>query len=176
MTPLVSVVHSQDASPQLLEAVRRMLADAFDEFDDDDWVHTLGGHHVLMRDPGVVSHAAVIPRRIEVDGRPFRTGYVEGVATAPTRQGEGLGTAVMRRVNELIRTHFELGALSTNRHTFYERLGWRRWRGPTLVRSGDDLRRNPEDDEGVMVLICESSEDLDIETPIACEARRGDDW
>ena len=85
-----------------------------------------------------MAHAAVVERVLEVGGRAVRAGYVEGVATTPTRQGEGLGSLVMQRVGQLLEAEFEVGALSTGRHAFYERLGWERWRGPTFVRHGPD--------------------------------------
>ena len=48
--------------------------------------------------------------------------------------------------------HFELGALATGRWSFYERLGWERWRGPTFARDGDEVIRTEDDDDAVMVL------------------------
>ena len=53
------------------------------------------GRRQVRRDGVVVAHASVVPRALDVDGLPFRTGYVEAVATAPEVQGRGLGTAVM---------------------------------------------------------------------------------
>ncbi|HEX2576665.1 MAG TPA: hypothetical protein VHK88_09985, partial [Aquihabitans sp.] len=50
--------------PVELEAVRRIMDDAFEgDFDDDDWDHALGGLHVVVRDGDtVVAHAAVVER------------------------------------------------------------------------------------------------------------------
>jgi aminoglycoside 2'-N-acetyltransferase I len=157
-------------------AVRPLLDDAFGgRFDDTDWAHALGGWHVVVRDCGtVVAHAAVVPRELHVDGRPVDAGYVEAVATAPGRQGEGLGTLAMREVDRLVRRHHQLGALSTGAHGFYERLGWERWGGPTYVRRGDELVRTPEEDEGIMVL--RVAPGVRLGAAISCEARTGDDW
>ena len=167
-----------DAPDDRLAAIRRLLDRAFGgDFSDDDWAHALGGTHVVVEDGGaVVGHAAVVPRTIEVAGRSLRTGYVEAVATEPARQREGLGRRVMAEVAEIVRDDFELGALSTGRHRFYEGLGWERWRGPTSVRHGPAAVRTPDEDDGVMVLRVGPSRDLDLRAPISCEARRGDDW
>jgi aminoglycoside 2'-N-acetyltransferase I len=180
----VRVFRTEEAPADLLEAARWLCDEAFRDdpdgpFGDDDWVHSLGGWHVVVVDDDgtLLGHAAVVARTLHVAGRPFRTGYVEGVATAPGRQGEGLGTMAMIEVNELLRGHFELGALGTGRWSFYERMGWERWQGPTFVRhpGGTDVRTE-EDDEGVMVLRFGPSAAVDPRRPIACEAREGEDW
>mgnify|MGYP006361481155 CR=1 FL=1 len=80
-------------------------------------------------------------------------------------------------VTDLIRAGFELGALGTGRHSFYERLGWERWQGPTFVRTAEgDVRRTEEDDDGVMVLRTGPTADVDLTGPLVCEERPGDDW
>src|SRR3954451_12676396 len=122
----VVVTRTADLAADQLSGIRALLSDAFaGELSDDDWAHALGAWHVTASDDGrLVAHAAVVTRTLEVGGRARRAGYVEGVATAPLRQGQGLGSTVMRRVADLVRAKFELGALSTDRHPFYERLGW----------------------------------------------------
>lgn len=158
-----------------------MLRAAFgageEAFTEDDWTHAIGGIHVVLHDgPDVVGHASVVARLLHVDGRPVRAGYVEAVAVASGRQGQGLGTLVMAEVGRLIAHDHELGALSTGRPTFYERLGWRRWRGHTAVRTAVDERRTPEDDGGIMVLVTASSPALDLGGTISCDWRPGDVW
>jgi aminoglycoside 2'-N-acetyltransferase I len=177
MTRLWTVA-SDGSSSRVLEEVRELLEQAFDgEFDEHDWQHTLGGWHVVAADgPRPVAHAAVVPRDLRVAGRAWRAGYVEAVATAPDHRGAGLGSRVMTRLAAELRAGFELGALSTGRHAFYERLGWERWQGPTYVRDGGTSRRTPEDDDGLMVLRFGPSRDLDLRAAISCEARPGDDW
>ena len=71
-------------------------------------------------------------------GRPLRTAYVEAVATAPSFQRRGYASAVMRRIAAEI-AGYELGALSKGSHSFYERLGWERWRGPLAIRTDEGL-------------------------------------
>ena len=157
-----------------LEEIRELMDVAFEgDFEDDDWDHTLGGWHAVVTDGGVVvAHAAVVDRTLHSAGRAWRTGYVEGVATAPDRQGEGLGTVAMQEINQIIRRDHELGALGTGEWHFYEQVGWERWQGRTFV--GDE--RTPEDDDGVMVLRFGPSAGLDLAGDIACEARPGDVW
>jgi aminoglycoside 2'-N-acetyltransferase I len=175
-------VATDELSPAELGAIRAMLIEAFGDepevrLTDDDWTHALGGSHfVLDLDGEILSHAAVVEREIRVAGRPLRTGYVEAVATATDRQGRGLGTIVMTAVDDHVREHFELGVLGTGRHHFYERLGWRTWRGPSSVRWPDGLRATPDDDGYLMVLETPSSPRLDFDAPIDCDWRPGDSW
>ena len=162
----------------LPSGVRPMLDEAFaGRFGDPDWEHALGGTHVVVSDGGlVVAHAAVVPRELHVDGRPFGTGYVEAVATVPARQGRGLGTLAMAVATDVVRRSHQLGALSTGSPRFYERLGWERWRGPTFVRRGGDLVRTADEDDGIMVLRFGPSAGIDLAASLSCEARSGDDW
>lgn len=172
------VASTLDLDATLLAAARRLMDDAFrGDFGDEDWDHALGGQHVVLLDDGeLVTHASVVERTVWIGERPFRTGYVEAVATAPAHQGRGCGTLAMRRIGELIVQHFELGALATGEHGFYERLGWEHWRGPSSVRTGERLVRTEEDDDGIMVLRTGPSAGIDLASPISCEARPGDDW
>ncbi len=148
-------------------------------FEEDDWQHALGGQHfVLDLDGEIVSHASVVERVLEIGGRAFRTGYVEAVATSPDRQGGGLGSIVMEAVGSLIRASYELGALGTGRHAFYERLGWERWRGPAFVRraDGDGLERTPDDEGDIRILRTPASHPFELTEPISCDWRPGDVW
>ncbi len=138
----VCVFATAELGQERQAAVRSLLEVAFDgDFSDEDWDHALGGWHVLVSDDGgaLVAHAAVVPRRLLVADRPFRSGYVEAVGTSPTLQGTGVGSLAMQGIGELLPRHFELGALATGRWSFYERLGWERWRGPTFARDGDEV-------------------------------------
>lgn len=171
-----------DLTSAEVRTIRAILWAAFepdeDGFTEDDWEHALGGvHFVLDVDGEVAAHAAVVERAIHVGDRPLRTGYVEAVATDPDRQGRGLGTAVMRDVTEYVRETFELGALGTGSHRFYERLGWLTWKGPSGVRLPDGtLQPTPDDDGYILVLPTPTSPPLDLAAPISCEWRPGDGW
>lgn len=167
-----------------LVAIRALMDEAFagddpeEHFTDEDWDHALGGLHVLAElDGRIVAHAAVVPRVLHVAGRPLRTGYVEAVAALPALQGRGLGTLVMRTAGDHVRAAYELGALGTGRHGFYERLGWLTWRGPSSVRLPEGDQPTSEDDGYLMVLETAATPvPLDLDAPISCEWRRGDVW
>ena len=169
-------------SPRELVAIRALMDAAFgtDEeegFADEDWAHALGGRHfVLDVDGEIVSHASVVERVLEIGGRPIRTGYVEAVATAPGLEGRGHGSAVMAAVNEHIRATFELGALGTGRHAFYERLGWETWRGQAFVRTPDGPVRTPEEEGFILVLRTPLSLPFSLAESISCDWRAGDVW
>ena len=168
---------TEDAPHGLLREIHRLLDRAFGgDFSDHDWEHTLGGWHLVVTDGAVLAHAAVVPRLLEAGEEPVRAGYVEGVATDPARQGEGLGSWAMTEVSALLRGRFELGALSTGRHDFYGRLGWERWQGPTFARHGSRRLRTEDDDDGVMVLRFGPTSALDLTSSLTCEGREGDDW
>ncbi len=177
------------ATGALVEAevrvIRSLMEAAFgddedERFTDDDWDHAVGGLHVVLDLDGViVAHASVVERILEVAGRPLRTGYVEAVATAPEMQGKGHGSRVMQVVSDHIRSTYQLGALGTGRHAFYERLGWRTWAGPTFVRAPTGPRRTPDEDGFILVLATPSTPTtpaLDWNAPISCDWRAGDVW
>ena len=165
-----------------VETIREMLVAAFgpdeeERFDDDDWEHALGGVHFVLDVEGeIVGHAAVVERELHVDGHPIRTGYVEAVATAVDRQGAGFGSLLVADVTSYIRERFELGALGTGRHHFYERLGWLTWVGPAFVRTSDGPRRTPDEEGYILVLPTPSSPPLDMAASISCDWRPGDVW
>jgi aminoglycoside 2'-N-acetyltransferase I len=164
-----------------IATIRTLLRAAFagdgEGFTEADWAHTTGGLHVILElDGTIVSHAAVIERVLETGGRTLRTGYVEGVATDPRHERRGFGSTVMRDVNSAIAASYEIGALSTASPGFYERLGWLRWTGPTLVGTPDGPVPTPDDDGGILVLPTRRVPGLDATLPISCEWRPGDVW
>jgi aminoglycoside 2'-N-acetyltransferase I len=165
-----------------VDAIKAILAHAFEHdehggFTEDDWQHALGGTHFLLEVDGrLVGHASVVERELQVAGRSLRTGYVEAVALAPARQRQGLGTRLMRAVNEHIAERFEIGALGTGSQPFYERLGWRIWQGPTSVRTSNGEESTPDEDGFILVLETGASPSLRLTDGISCEWRPGDVW
>jgi aminoglycoside 2'-N-acetyltransferase I len=161
--------------------IRALLRDAFagdgEGFTDEDWEHAQGGAHFLVEEAGsVIAHAAVVERELHVDGRPFRSGYVEAVATQRDRQRQGHGTRLMEAVHDHIRATYQLGALSAASPAFYARLGWEPWLGPTAVRTPSGDMRTPDDDDGIMVLTTPSSPAIDRRSVLSCPWRSGDVW
>jgi aminoglycoside 2'-N-acetyltransferase I len=165
-------------SGALRAELRSLVDDAFEsDFSDDDWNHALGGVHVWLTAANrVISHASVVERTLVCSGEPVQVGYVEAVATLPARRYRGYGSIVMTRVGELIHERFALGALSTGTHAFYERLGWERWRGPTLVDGPRGRERTADDDGSIMILRTPRSPHLDLDGDIVCDSRAGDVW
>jgi aminoglycoside 2'-N-acetyltransferase I len=181
--PRLRRLSTDDLTDIEVAAIRALLWTAFerededDRFTEDDWQHALGGSHFLLElGSEIVAHASVVTRELHVDNRPVRTGYVEAVATAPDRQGTGLGTLVMRDVNAYLDDHYELGALGTSSQGFYQRLGWQVWRGPTHVRTTEGVQPTPDEDGYILVLLTRASPSLDLDAPISCEWRPGDVW
>lgn len=173
---------SEQLSPEDVMAIRSLLWAAFADDDggmtEEDWLHALGGTHVIAGLYGrIVGHASVVVRDIRVDARLLRTGYVEAVAVEPAIQRRAIGTELMRDVGAILAEGFELGCLGTGSPEFYERLGWRRWQGPTAVRTAEGERRTPDEDGGIMVLETPHTPvGLDLSGTISCEWRPGDVW
>jgi len=168
---------STEMPPALTEQLRTLCWSAVRSFTEHDFEHAYGGDHVVVIDGDtLLTHAAVVPRVIQVGEREFRTGYVEAVGTLPASQGQGLGSRAMKIIDTVIRERYEFGALSTARHTFYERLGWERWQGPSYVIGDGGRVRTPDEDEGIMVLRHGPTVGIDLTGPIACHDRSGDAW
>jgi aminoglycoside 2'-N-acetyltransferase I len=177
----VRLLPTDALQPAELESIRELLWAAFVEddegFSEDDWEHGLGGVHVVLDVEGLIlAHASVVERMLEIDGQPFRTGYLEAVAARPGHEGLGYGSAVVGPASDVIRERYDLGALGTSRFGFYERLGWERWRGPSSVRTPAGLIATPDDDGWIMVLRTPASADIDPDGTISCDPRAGDVW
>ncbi|MFO7571380.1 MAG: GNAT family N-acetyltransferase [Gaiellaceae bacterium] len=172
--------HTADLAPAALLEIRALLDAAFEgDFAEEDWEHALGGVHVLLREGrDLVGHAAVVQRRLLVGGSALRTGYVEAVAVRRERRDRGLGGALMAVAEDVVRSAYELGALSSGGRAarLYERRGWLRWEGPTWALSPDGPQRTADDDVGVFVLPTPTTPVLDLAGPIACDWRPGDVW
>jgi aminoglycoside 2'-N-acetyltransferase I len=180
--PAVRRVTTDGLTPEEIGTIRAVMDAAFgsdedERFTDDDWDHALGGIHFILEIGGeIVSHASVVERELHVDGHPLRTGYVEAVATAPARQRRGYGSLVMVEATSHIGDMYELGALGTGEHTFYERLGWQRWQGQAFVRTEDGLRRTPDEEGYLLVLLTPLSPAIDLTATLSCDWRPGDVW
>ena len=179
---MIRLVPSDALGPDEVAALRQLFDEAWSDdagegFTDQDWSHAVGGVHVIAEADGrVVAHASVVQRELRTAGHHLRTGYVEAVATRPSRQREGLGSLVIGEVGGLIDRTYRLGALATGVVGFYERLGWTVWEGPTSVRTSAGLVRTSEEDGNVFVRLTPTSPELDLSEPISCDWRPGDVW
>src|SRR5262249_55412460 len=146
------------------------------EFTDQDWEAALGGVHVVLEEGGtVVAHGAAVPRMLELNGRPLRSGYVEAVATHPLLQRQGLGTRGMREATALAGRDFELGALSSAVVGFYELFGWQVWPGSTGVRTPHGLQLTPDEDGSILVRFADGPRPLQPGGLLVCDGSRPGD-
>lgn len=176
--PTATARRTADLDDATRSAVRALLDAAFDgDFGDHDWAHALGGTHALVHAGGrLVGHGSVVPRELRHRGRSLRAGYVEAVAVAPDRRRQGVGTAVMDALEEVLRAAYDLGALSASEDGagLYAARGWLLWEGSTSVLTAEGTRRTPGDDGSVYVL--PGAVPLDRRGELTCDWREGDVW
>jgi aminoglycoside 2'-N-acetyltransferase I len=131
--------------------------------------------HILGRFHGrLVSHALWVTRWLQCPGlSPWRTAYVEAVATDEKYRNRGFATQVMQRLAEEIKD-YDIGALSTGSPGFYSRLDWVSWRGPLFVRKEGELVPTPNDTAMVLPLL--STPCLDLDATLSVEWREGELW
>ena len=178
------LVHTSDLDTDTLQAAHRMVSAAFaewTEFTGADWEHALGGMHALILHRGVlVAHGAVVQRRLLHRGSALRCGYVEAVAVREDWRGQGLGSAVMDALEQVIRGAYQLGGLSASPggERLYRPRGWLHWRGATSVLSPTGTIRTPDDDGAVFVLPVDPGlgAAVDPDGELACDWRDGDVW
>ena len=155
-----------------------MVTDAFaGDFTQSDWEHALGGMHALIWYHGaIIAHAAVVQRRLFYRGSALRCGYLEGVAVREDWRGQGLVSALLDAVEQVMRGAYRLGALSASARArrLYASRGWLPWQGPTSVLAPTGPVRTPEDDATVFILPVDVS--LDTSAELMCDWREGDVW
>jgi GNAT superfamily N-acetyltransferase len=161
----------------LPEAALELMIAAFPE-DRPEAVHEFwagaGSVHAVVYDGDrLTGHAGYVERVLYTGERAITTAYVEYVCAQP--QHSGYGSAAMRALaEEIARRGYQLAALATGVPEFYQRLGWRLWRGPTAFRAPDGSVV-PTPDEKPMVL--DLGANIDLDGPIECDAREvGDVW
>lgn len=172
------LVHTSDLDHETREGARRMVIEAFEgDFSDADWEHALGGMHAFICHHGLlIAHAAVVQRRLIYRDTAWRCGYVEAVAVREDWRGQGLASAVMDAVEQVLRGAYQLGALSSSEmaRDMYLARGWAPWQGTTSVLGPAGVTRTPEDDRSLFVLPI--GLELDTTAEITCDWRDGDVW
>ena len=152
---------------------------------DEDFSHLFeqfpDSVHVLARDErgSLVSHAEFVPRWLQIEGRDvMRTAYVEAVATAPAHQRQGLATAVLQRLVDVVAADstWELAALSPSDPPFYERRGWELWRGPLAIRRDGHLEPSPDDEQVMIRRLSRTPATIDTTVLLTAEWREGELW
>lgn len=167
--------HTAELSGPELAAVRSLCDVSFDDFTDADWTHALGGMHALAHvGDRLVGHGSLVLRRLMIDGEWVRCGYVEAVAVDAEHRRAGIGTAVMRALEELA-AGYDLLALSASAGAggFYDAIGWSTWRGPLSVATTVGVVPTPGDEGSLFV---RSAEPLNLDAPLTCDWREGDVW
>lgn len=176
-TPRLVLAHTGQLDTAALGAARDLLAAVFDDLDECDWEHCLGGMHALLWDGDVlVGHAALVQRRLLHGGRALRAGYVEGVVVRADARRRGHGAALMAALEELARGAYDVAALGSTDEgeLLYAARGWLRWQGPTSALTPDGMVRTADDDDAVWVLPLGT--ELDLHGELACDWRDGDVW
>jgi aminoglycoside 2'-N-acetyltransferase I len=171
------LAHTSALAAVEVAAARALLYAVFDDMTEPDWEHSLGGLHALVHDgPALVAHGAVVQRRVLHGGRALRCGYVEGVAVRPDRQRQGLGTAVMAALEEVVRGAYDLGALGATDEAvrLYASRGWQPWRGPLSALTPAGVVATP--DEAGAVFVLAGAVPLDLGGELTCDWRDGDVW
>lgn len=173
----IVVRHTGDLDAPTLAAARALLYDVFEDLEEDDWEHALGGMHALAVDGGdVVGHASLVQRRLLYRGRALRAGYVEGVAVRADRRRQGIGARLMRPLEALAAGAYDVAALGSTDEAidFYRARGWQPWTGPTSALTPAGVSRTPDADGAVFVLA--PGTPLDLTEELTCDWRDGDVW
>ena len=136
--------------------------------------------HFGVRQHGrLVAHAGLIQATVSLGGRSLPVAGLGGVVVAPGLRGSGLARLVVTAATDHARgTEAELGLLFCwpRLIPLYERLGWRRWRGPLAVRSVAGDVPTPEESGAIFVLPTPALPDPDLDATLVCDWRTGDVW
>jgi aminoglycoside 2'-N-acetyltransferase I len=172
------MAHTADLTAAELSAARDLLLAAFDgDFGEQDWDHALGGlHATIWEDGALIGHASVVQRRLLHGGRALRAGYVEAVGVRRDRRRRGHAGQLIRAVERVIRSGYQLGALASSEQgaALYVGRGWLRWVGPTSALTPAGIRRTADEDGGIFVL--RGTAELDLHGELSCDWRDGDVW
>jgi aminoglycoside 2'-N-acetyltransferase I len=176
---LVRSAKTEDLDPATRTAIIQVCVAAHQEDDFKNlftYVTSGGLHFLAYQDQLLVSHAMVTTRWLQPEGfPPLKTAYVDAVATVPAKQGQGYGSAVMRRIAEDIHAEYVIACLETDKVGFYERLRWQSWRGPLAGRSDTGLIPTP-DQRGIMILHLSQTPPLDLDSMLTIECQSGRIW
>jgi len=140
------------------------------------YVPSGGLHFLAFQGEQLVSHALVTTRWIQPEGQSLlKTAYIDPVATLPTHQKQGYGSAVMRHLASAIDGEYVIACLETDRVGFYEQLGWEIWRGPLAGRSEQGLVPTPEQ-TGIMILRLSQTPALNLDSRLTIECQDERIW
>jgi GNAT superfamily N-acetyltransferase len=177
--PVITSARTEELKEPIRNAIIELCVEAHQEQDFRNlftYVSSGGQHFLAYHDEVLVSHALVTTRWLQTeDQSPLKTAYIDAVATLPAYQGQGYGSALMRRLASDIDREYMIACLETDRETFYERLSWRTWRGPLAGRAEQGLIPTPEQ-RGIMVLQLSQTPTLDLDSLLTIECQTGRIW
>ena len=174
-TPVIEIIPSAQLTADQRREIIALCTAAFGEDFSALFDLLPGSVHVLARAEGaLVAHACWVERWLQPEGLPLlRTAYVEAVTVAPESQRQGWGTLAMRRIGEAI-AGYDLGALASGSPSFYARLGWEPWHGPTAIRLDGGLLPTPGEDP--LILRTAHTPPLELGVSLTAEWRKGELW
>lgn len=101
------------------------------------WAPTTWSIRVRDGDGRVVSHVGMLTRDVEVDGTLTIIGGIGGVKTHPDARGRGYASAALQTASAFftddLGVAFVLLVCLPPTVPYYERFGWRRFRGTLLI-------------------------------------------
>jgi aminoglycoside 2'-N-acetyltransferase I len=156
----IQVVQREDLSEKDLASLLAWLEEAFGDaigsWRRETWTDIGPGPHFMLRDAEgqLRAHACIDWLPMMIGERLVHTGYLEAVATRADSRRQGFASQVVEAAQREIVANAEIGFLATGEHSFYERLGWIRWRGATWVTERDgSVTRTPAEDAGIMAFM-----------------------
>lgn len=178
---MIDVIRTEDLTAAERSSIIDVCVAAHDKEDFRNlftFVPSGGRHFLGYRGAELVSHAVVTTRWVQPHGHDhdaLKTAFVDAVSTLPKCQGQGHGTALMRRLAAEV-PEYEIGCLQTdNAAAFYERVAWELWRGPLAGRGAHGLIPTPQQ-RGVMVLRLPRTPQIDLDRLLTIEQQPNRIW
>jgi GNAT superfamily N-acetyltransferase len=155
-------------------AIIRLCVEAHQEPDFENLFVYLppdGLHIMAYLGERLVSHAVVTARWMQPEGHPIlKSAYVDAVSTSPDVQGRGCGSAVMRRLANVISSDYEIAGLHTDdKLHFYAQVGWEEWRGALAGRGENGELTFTPDQKGIMILRLPRTPSLNLDGLLTIE-------
>lgn len=178
----IRTVSTDELTPERFDEINAVCEEAFRFPFAQVWDRVGEGIHVTADVDGrLVAHAMIVDRRVYIGPEldtALDAAYVENVATLPEAQRQGHATAVMEEARRIIGEEYEIGTLASRDQSFYRRLGWVPWEGPTFVRTpdGERIRTAGTDGEVMILRVRRTPSGIAVAEPIAIDWRAGEPW
>ena len=176
---LVSSLRTEDLSKETRADIIELCVAAHQKEDFRNlfkYVLSGGWHFLAYYEELLLCHAMATTRWLQPEGYPLlKTAYIDAVSTLPAYQHQGYGSALMRQLAVTIDPEYTIASLETDKEGFYERLGWKTWRGPLAGRDKGRLIPTPEQ-HGIMVLSLSQTPALDFDSMLTIDCQHGRIW